>query len=59
LKAVAAILPAYNEARTIERIIKILQEVPELNEIIVVSDGSTDATTNVARKAGAIVLELV
>jgi LmbE family N-acetylglucosaminyl deacetylase/glycosyltransferase involved in cell wall biosynthesis len=58
LKAVAAILPAYNEARTIERIIKILREVPELNEIIVVSDGSTDATTNVARKAGAIVLEL-
>jgi len=58
LKTVAAILPAYNEARTIERIIKILREVPELNEIIVVSDGSTDATTNVARKAGAIVLEL-
>ncbi len=58
MKTVAAILPAYNEARTIERIIKILREVPELNEIIVVSDGSTDATTNVARKAGAIVLEL-
>jgi len=58
LKTVAAILPAYNEARTIERIIKILREVPELNEIIVVSDGSTDATTNIARKAGAVVLEL-
>ena len=58
MKTVAAILPAYNEARTIERIIKILREVPELNEIIVVSDGSTDATTNIARKAGAVVLEL-
>ncbi len=58
LKTAAAILPAYNEAPTIERIIKVLQKVPELKEIIVVSDGSTDATTDVARRAGALVLEL-
>ncbi|MDN5347668.1 MAG: hypothetical protein PWP65_1232 [Clostridia bacterium] len=55
---VAAILPAYNEAQTVGRLIKMLRTIPELDEVIVVSDGSTDATADVAREAGATVLEL-
>ncbi|NMA92398.1 MAG: glycosyltransferase family 2 protein [Firmicutes bacterium] len=46
---VAAIIPAYNEARTIGPILAVLQKCPRIKQVIVVSDGSTDATVKVAR----------
>lgn len=55
---IAAVIPAYNEAKNIGRVLAPLRECPELSTVIVVSDGSTDGTANVARKLGAQVLEL-
>lgn len=50
---VAAIVPALNEEETIGNVVETLSKSPLLDEIIVVSDGSTDQTVEVARRAGA------
>lgn len=55
---VAAIVPAYNEERTIGPVIEALLECRRLEEIIVVSDGSDDRTAEVARRYPVKVLEL-
>lgn len=55
---VSAVIPAYNEEGTIGDIVAVLSQVKEISEIIVVSDGSTDATAEVARRSGANVIEL-
>jgi glycosyltransferase involved in cell wall biosynthesis len=49
----AVIVPAYNEASRIEPVIRALRQSALTDEIIVVSDGSTDDTARVAREAGA------
>jgi glycosyltransferase involved in cell wall biosynthesis len=47
------IMPAYNEEKTIEKVLSaLLREVPEINEIIVVDDGSTDRTAQIAESVG-------
>lgn len=56
--AVSAIIPAYNEALTVGRVIETLQQVSLINEIIVVNDGSSDDTGAVARRSGAVVIDL-
>jgi glycosyltransferase involved in cell wall biosynthesis len=55
---VTAIVPAYNEAETILEVVRRLEFHPLIDEVIVVSDGSTDATAQRARESGAIVIEL-
>src|SRR5579875_843850 len=55
---VAAILPAYNEEATIADVVAALKACPLVSEVVVVSDGSTDRTAEVARRAGAQVVEL-
>jgi len=45
--AVAAIIPAYNEEKTIGNVLIALQESAVVDRIIVVSDGSDDLTVNV------------
>lgn len=56
---VSAIVPAYNEAKNILRVLSVLRQVPAIEEIIVVSDGSTDETARLVREAGsAKVVEL-
>jgi len=47
--AIAAILPAYNEAKTIGNVLEVLCRVDSLNEIIVVDDGSKDTTADIVR----------
>lgn len=55
---VSAIVPAYNEAERIAAVLWPLSQVPSVSEIIVVDDGSTDETAQVARRLGAHVISL-
>jgi glycosyltransferase involved in cell wall biosynthesis len=48
-----AILPAYNEGGRIGNVLAVLHNVPEIQEIIVVDDGSNDSTLEEAKKAEA------
>lgn len=57
LKRLAAIIPAYNEENTIQAIIKSLKETGIFEKIIVVNDGSSDATSSKADEARATVIE--
>ncbi len=54
---VTAVIPAYNEEVTIGEVVQTLRQVDLIAETVVVSDGSHDATAEVARKAGARVIE--
>lgn len=53
-----AVIPAYNEARTIGQVVRTARACRLLNDVIVVSDGSTDGTSQFACRAGARVIEL-
>jgi glycosyltransferase involved in cell wall biosynthesis len=46
----SVVVPAYNEASTLEEVIAKLLSVPCLREIIIVDDCSTDGTSEVARR---------
>ncbi|XDD49042.1 glycosyltransferase family 2 protein [Leptospira sp. WS92.C1] len=56
--SVSVVIPALNEEKAISHVLKELKETPNLGilEIIVVDNGSTDATAKTASEAGAIVL---
>jgi len=54
----AAIIPAFNEERTIGSVIETVWQVPLIDEIIVVSDGSTDGTAHIAETMGVRVVSL-
>ncbi|MEI9475033.1 MAG: glycosyltransferase family 2 protein [Deltaproteobacteria bacterium] len=57
-KKVLIIIPAYNEEASIERVIEgVGAELPHA-DVLVVNDGSTDRTSEKARRGGAIVLDL-
>lgn len=54
----AVIIPAFNEERTIAGIISVVRQVPFIDEIIVVNDGSTDNTAKVSEASGVRVISL-
>lgn len=58
MKTVWAVIPAYNEAERIQRTIRAVQSIPCIERIIVVNDGSTDATAEEVRKTGVCLLDL-
>jgi hypothetical protein len=51
-----AVVPAYNESRTVGRVVRSLRERAPEFDVVVVDDGSTDGTGQVAEAAGAHVL---
>ncbi|MCC7371777.1 MAG: glycosyltransferase family 2 protein [Chloroflexi bacterium] len=51
---VVAVVPAFNEERSIGSVI--LKVLPHVDEVIVVDDGSADATADIAHRAGATVV---
>jgi 4,4'-diaponeurosporenoate glycosyltransferase len=53
---VSVIVPARNEAARLPRLLAVLAADRHANEVLVVDDGSTDATAAVARAAGATVV---
>lgn len=57
-QSVAVIIPAYNEALTIGEVVRVARSCNLVDEVIVVSDGSQDETVDVARRAGAAVVDL-
>jgi len=55
---VAVLIPAYNEAESIERVVTAIRKTNSDFDIIVIDDGSADDTAELAEKAGAMVLSL-
>lgn len=56
--SVSAIIPAYNEEKTISQLLAVFKDSKLFSEIIVVNDGSKDHTGFLAQKAGATVINL-
>ncbi|SEF45550.1 Glycosyltransferase involved in cell wall bisynthesis [Caloramator fervidus] len=52
------VIPAYNEEKTIGKIIDVVKNINLIEKIIVVSDGSSDNTADIAKERGAHVIEL-
>jgi glycosyltransferase involved in cell wall biosynthesis len=52
-KAIAVIVPTYNEALNIAGVLKVIQATPIVDEIILVDDGSKDKTVEILRQAAA------
>jgi len=55
--SISVVLPVLNEATELPATLQRLQQVSEVREIIVVDGGSTDATREIARDHGCVVLE--
>ncbi|MDI3269719.1 MAG: glycosyltransferase family 2 protein [Bacillota bacterium] len=55
---VVAVIPAYNEEKTLAAVVAAVQESGLVDRVLVISDGSTDTTAEVARQAGAECIEL-
>jgi glucosyl-3-phosphoglycerate synthase len=53
---VSIVIPAYNESKTVGKVVKVINSLDYINEIIVVDDGSFDETANIAQNAGATVI---
>lgn len=53
-----AVVPAYNESATIERVVRSVRSKDPRFDVLVVDDGSTDDTAAIAERAGARVLRL-
>ncbi|WP_434565461.1 glycosyltransferase family 2 protein [Thermoanaerobacterium thermosaccharolyticum] len=51
--SVSVLIPAFNESNRIVDTIRGMENIKEIDEIIVVNDGSTDDTADKAKKAGA------
>lgn len=55
---VAAIVPAFNEQETLADVLAALKSVSLIDEVLVVSDGSTDRTIEIARGMGVKAIHL-
>lgn len=55
---ILAIVPAYNEAGSIARVVAEVREAEPALDVVVIDDGSVDATASLADRAGATVLRM-
>ena len=55
---VAAVVPAFNEQETLAEVLTVLKSTGHVDEVLVVSDGSTDETVEIARQLGVKTLHL-
>ncbi|MBI5135367.1 glycosyltransferase family 2 protein [Candidatus Uhrbacteria bacterium] len=55
MSKVVAVIPAFNEQATIQEVIRSVR--PMVQEIIVINDGSLDATSAIARAEGVVVID--
>ncbi|MFP4660968.1 MAG: glycosyltransferase family 2 protein [Halanaerobiales bacterium] len=53
---VTALIPAYNEEKTIKKVLRAIQKHNKVNDILVIDDGSSDRTALVAKETGARVI---
>lgn len=53
---VSVVIPAYNEEKTVGEVVKTAMSSKYVHEVLVVDDGSTDATYEEAKKAGASII---
>lgn len=54
---ISVVIPAYNEEEAIGAVVRdVVERAPEVREIIVVDDGSSDGTAGAAEQAGAMVI---
>ena len=58
MKKTLIIIPAYNEEKNVPRVIEEIQRIGLSGEIIVVDDGSTDSTPEIAGERGVKVISL-
>ncbi len=58
LPKVAAVIPAFNEEKSIRDVVQVAKAIQKIEEVLVVNDGSTDQTALRAQEAGAKVLSL-
>lgn len=58
ISKVSVLIPAFNEEDRISDTIKGLIDIEEIDEIIVINDGSTDNTVERAKKAGAKIVNI-
>ena len=55
-QSIAVVMPAYNEAQGISKVVQSFRAIPEIDEIIVADNHSTDRTAELAAEAGARVV---
>ncbi|MCL2467227.1 MAG: glycosyltransferase family 2 protein [Micrococcales bacterium] len=56
MRKVAAVIPAKDESRRIAATVRAARAIPHVDLVLVVDDGSQDATQHIARDAGAVVV---
>lgn len=56
MKNLSVIIPAFNEQKSIKKVIRLVKKSENVDEIIVVDNNSTDATSMIAQKEGAKVV---
>jgi glycosyltransferase involved in cell wall biosynthesis len=55
-ESVSAIVPVYNEAKTVALVVETLLGCPSIDEVICVDDGSTDASPAILRRFGSAIV---
>ena len=58
MKSITVVIPAFNEENTIIETVQAVQKLAYIDKILVVDDGSTDQTAELAQQMGAVVIRM-